>query len=65
MLDAGLACVYDRTGAVYGGCQRKFILAKKRAKAQRLGMWECKHVLKPMDFKKKYKLEAEDEWKEC
>lgn len=58
MLEAGLACVYDRTGAVYGGHRNEFILAEQKAKANRLGMWDSNNVLLPMDFKNMCKQEA-------
>lgn len=58
MLEAGLACVYDRKGAAYGGHKYEFILAEQKAKANRLGMWESSDVQLPMDFKYKCKQEA-------
>lgn len=58
MLEAGLACVYDWAGAVYGGFRNDFIMAERRAKANRLGMWESGNVLLPMDFKNKCKQET-------
>lgn len=58
MLESGLACVYDRSGAVYGGHRHEFNLAEQKAKANRLGMWDSEQVLLPMDFKKKCKQDA-------
>lgn len=58
MLEAGLACVYDRTGAVYGGYRHEFILAEQKAKSNRLGMWQSSYVILPMDFKNWCKQEA-------
>jgi len=55
MLQAGMACVYDRAGAEYGPYKKEFEEAEKAAKKRRLGMWSQRNVVLPMDYKSHHK----------
>ncbi|KAI5169207.1 hypothetical protein PAEPH01_0529 [Pancytospora epiphaga] len=55
MLQAGMACVYDRGGAEYGSYKSKFEEAERKAKKKKIGMWSQKKVVLPMDHKSKHK----------
>ncbi|KAI4292495.1 hypothetical protein PAPHI01_1769 [Pancytospora philotis] len=51
MVRAGLACVYDRAGAEYGGLKAAFEAAQAEAKRKKRGMWSLPSVVLPMDYK--------------
>ena len=60
MTKAGLATVYDRTGAVFGGIKDQLVKAEQVAKGKRIGMWsqDPDKYESPMDFKSKQKAEG-------
>lgn len=55
MVRAGMACVYVGRGAEYGECHAQLMNAERKAKSEKVGIWKDRHVVLPMEYKKKHR----------